>query len=325
MNLVINLNKPSGITSQQAVSRVKRLLGVKRAGHTGTLDPLATGVLLVCVNEATKISRFLLDLDKTYRVRIKLGEKTDTYDSEGDIIQTRVVPNLTGSELVRAVSGFAGPIRQRPPMYSAVKIKGKALYKLARKGIEVERPERDVTIYDIRILETSLPFVDLFVSCSKGTYVRTLCDDIGNSLGTGAHVVSLAREGIGFFERTASVTFDELAARKGELVETDEYPLFPPKPERSKDEDPVPCNKKYFFSVDEALTMLPEIVLSEADYLKAMTGQGVMVIETNSFCDGVFVKLKGPSGNLFGIGSVKTPSIKIERILHLPFFPSLKV
>ncbi|MBM4141723.1 MAG: tRNA pseudouridine(55) synthase TruB, partial [Nitrospira sp.] len=197
MNVVINLNKPKEISSQQAVIKVKKIFAARKAGHAGTLDPIATGVLIVCLNEATKITRFLSDLNKEYIVRLKLGERTDTLDVTGRIIEKKDCLSLNVADISPVLSNFTGQIKQIPPMYSAVKIGGQQLYKLARKGMNVERPERMITIYGIDLINFEQPYLDLNISCSKGTYIRTLCDDIGNDLGVGAHMVSLERTRVG--------------------------------------------------------------------------------------------------------------------------------
>jgi tRNA pseudouridine55 synthase len=316
MNLIINLNKPAGITSQQAVTRVKRILGVKKAGHTGTLDPMATGVLLICLNEATKISRFLLDMDKTYCVRMKLGERTDTFDSDGTLTEKREVPPIERSVIEATLSRFTGPLLQKPPMYSAVKIGGQALYKLARKGLEIERPERQVQVYGMEIREISLPYVELSVTCSKGTYIRTLCDDIGATLGTGAHVVSLARERVGPFHIDNAVSPDDLVQAKDAVLnlvahDGDNFPSADDGDEKR------PSPEAFVLSIDEALGMLQEVTLSLDSYRKAMTGQPVISPEIDSLAEGMFVRLKGPEGKLFAVGRVNFPVIAIERILHL--------
>ena len=298
-NIVINLNKPPDITSQEAVSRVKRLLGAKKAGHAGTLDPLATGVLLICMNEATKISRFLTDMDKEYRVRVKLGERTDTCDSQGKVIATEDVPQLGRAEIERCVSMFRGVIMQKPPMYSAIKIGGKALHRLARKGIEIERPERRIEVYDIRVLEVELPYFGLLVSCSKGTYIRTLCDDVGKSLGPGAHVVELRRTKIGFFALDHAVTIEGLGG---------ESPAIIP-------------DSRSFYSIDQSLSRMPEIILDESDYGLIKNGVPVRMKKDCGFRDETYLKLKDPLGNLFGIGRINDGFIRVERLLHLgPFF-----
>ncbi|MBI5846448.1 MAG: tRNA pseudouridine(55) synthase TruB [Nitrospirae bacterium] len=292
MNIIINLDKPKGITSQQAVTNVKRLLGVRKAGHTGTLDPMATGVLLVCLNEATKVSRFLLDKDKTYQARLKLGERTDTLDADGKVIEIKDVPTFTPEHIISVVNQFIGKIMQKPPMYSAIKLNGQPLYKLARKGMEVERAERPVEIYDINILLVELPYVEIAVSCSKGTYIRTLCDDIGLMLGTGAHITALKRTGIGFFTSDASVTFDML--QQGIT-------------------DDSPCVS----TIDHALTDLSEVILDESDCRKAKNGIPLSRDIVGGIRDNAYVRLKDSLGSLFGIGMTKNEKIIIERNLNL--------
>jgi len=299
MNFIVNLNKPSGISSQQAVTRVKRLLAVAKAGHTGTLDPMATGVLLVCLNEATKVSRFFLEMDKKYRARVKIGERTDTYDAEGMVTETGDISAITEENVVQAARVFVGRINQKPPMYSAVKVGGEALYKLARKGIEIERAERPIEIYDLRITEVRLPFFEMEISCSKGTYIRTLCDDIGSRLGTGAHMVALERTGIGNFDIKDSVTLDELGGAGLD------------------DDKDLPGDKGYLCGPDEALSGLTEIVLNDTDFRKAMDGVAVACCKTAFPADVEYVRLKGPSGNLFGIGKRDINIIRVERILKL--------
>ncbi len=293
MNVIINLNKSRGITSHQAVSAVKRLFGAKKVGHAGTLDPLATGVLLVCVNEATKISRFLLDMDKRYKAKVRLGITTDTGDAEGRIIEEKDASGVSEDELGTVVKSFAGVIKQKPPMYSAVKVGGEKLYKLARKGLEVERPERVIEIYSIDLLDVSLPFFDLGISCSKGTYVRTLCEDIGRKLGTGAHLAALERTATGFFDIHDSVTLGEL-----------EKAGFSPR-------------EKYSNTMDAALRRLGEIVLDEPNYRKALNGSPIIVHEINELAEDSFVRLKSPSGELFGIGRTSSQNVRIERLLNL--------
>ena len=287
MHVVINLNKPPGITSRQAVTKVQRMLGAGKAGHAGTLDPQATGILLVCLNEATKITRFLMDMDKQYKARIKLGERTDTYDAGGKVIEKKDISLLSETDLLDVVQEFKGPIKQKPPMYSAVKIGGKTLYKLARKGVEIDRPDRTVHVYDIRITAIDIPYFDVTLSCSKGTYVRSLCDDIGVKLGTGAHMVSLERTAVGFFDIESSFSFDDLAA-----------------------------NEELFYSIDHALVKLPEIELVEADYQRAKHGMKI-VSESFNLYVGEFVRMKDPEGKLFAVGRVESNSISIERMLNL--------
>ena len=287
MHAIINLNKPPGITSRQAVTKVQRLLGAKKAGHAGTLDPQATGVLLICLNEATKVTRFLLNMDKQYKARVKLGERTDTYDAGGKVIEKKDISFLSETDLFDTVQKFKGLIQQKPPMYSAVKIEGKTLYKLARKGIEIDRPDRTVHIYDIAITSIDLPYFEVTISCSKGTYIRSLCDDIGISLGTGAHMTALERTAVGFFNIRNSFSFDDLLTAGAQ-----------------------------FYSIDQALDNLPEIVLDDSAYRKARNGVKVF-LESISPHNGEFVRMKDPGGKLFAIGRVESNIMHVERVLNL--------
>jgi tRNA pseudouridine55 synthase len=333
MNIVINLNKPENISSQQAVTKVKRLFAAGKAGHAGTLDPIATGVLIVCLNEATKITRFLSALDKEYVVRLKLGERTDTYDLTGRIIEKKDFGFLHESDIHKVLSNYKGQIMQTPPMYSAIKKDGIPLYELARKGISIERPGRMVHIYAIELLNFDLPYLDLRVSCSKGTYIRTLCEDIGNALGIGAHMVSLKRTKTGKFKIENSVSLEELKFKKDAC-----------------------------YSIDSAISHFNEIILDENSYQKAKNGvpisfpvETLTTIEetkniegnppTSLFVKGNFpipplvkggewglleggkggfdnlyinqyVRLKNHEHKLFGIGKTDKNKIKIERLLN---------
>ena len=194
---ILLLDKPLGVTSNAALQRVKRLFNARKAGHTGSLDPLADGLLPICFGAATKISAFLLDADKRYWVRIKLGENTVTADAEGEVTRVRPTEGISQADIEAVLHGFRGEIQQIPPMYSALKHKGERLYKLAREGIEVEREPRTIVIHELNLLSCSLPEVEIDVRCTKGTYVRTLAEDIGEALGCGAHVTALRRTGVG--------------------------------------------------------------------------------------------------------------------------------
>ena len=212
MNGVLLIDKPQGMTSHDVVRLVRRLLRTRRVGHTGTLDPLATGVLPVAVGEATRIVQFLMEGDKTYRALLKLGETTTTQDAEGEVLERRPVEGITADAVVVAARSFEGVIRQLPPMYSALKKDGVPLYRLARQGIVVEREPREVRIDRLQVLEVDLPLVTLEVDCSKGTYVRTLCHDLGLALGTGAHLLVLRRTRSGSFTEADCVTLEQLEA-----------------------------------------------------------------------------------------------------------------
>ena len=306
-NLVINLNKPENISSQQAVIKVKRLFSAKKAGHAGTLDPIATGILIVCLNEATKITRFISDLDKEYIVRLKFGERTDTYDLTGKIVEKTDYFFINEADIHKVLNNFTGRIKQIPPMYSAIKIGGQPLYKLARLGMNIKRPERTIDIYKLDLLSFNLPYLDLKISCSKGTYIRTLCDDIGNVFGVGAHMVSLERTRIGMFRIEDSASIEELKSKKDA------------------------CH-----SIDSAISHLHEIILDEDSYYKAQNGIPITVNNLpllpfrpvpkvfgireggdGEFSDmNQYVRLKSPENILFGIGKVEHNYIKIERLLN---------
>lgn len=208
---ILLLDKPIGMTSNQILQWVKHRYQADKAGHTGSLDPLATGVLPICLGEATKYSHYLLDADKTYVTRLKLGEKTTTSDAEGEIIARAVVPAITTDDLETVLQQFRGDILQVPSMFSALKRDGRPLYELARAGIEVERAARPVSIYRLVCTAIELPYVELEVSCSKGTYIRNLVEDIGDVLGCGAHVVALRRTQAGPFTLQQSVTREQIA------------------------------------------------------------------------------------------------------------------
>jgi tRNA pseudouridine55 synthase len=193
------LNKPAGITSNQALQRVKRLLNARKAGHTGSLDPAATGMLPLCFGEATKICAYLLEADKSYRVTARLGEATDTGDADGTIVETAAVPGVTSGDWERIFECFTGDIEQVPPMYSALKKDGKRLYELARQGQVVERQARRIRIHEMQLLEARGNRLVFRVRCSKGTYVRTLVEDLATAAGTVAHTAALHRETVGDF------------------------------------------------------------------------------------------------------------------------------
>ena len=308
MNAVVNLHKPADISSHQAVQAVKRQLRVRKAGHAGTLDPMATGVLLVCLDQATKITRFLADLDKEYVMTMKLGESTDTYDATGTVLRRAPVGDFQEEELLQVLNRFTGRVRQVPPMYSALKKGGTPLYKLARKGISVERDERPVTIHSLSLLQVRLPFLELKVSSSKGTYMRTLCEDIGNALGVGAHMVSLVRTRIGSFSVADAALPEELLTKDTAL-----------------------------HSIESALAHLPGVILNQRACERAGHGQHPSVHDVvdsigsagggPSLADGQwsYVRLFGPGTVFFGVGKLSRGSeqIRIERIFQTFFMKKL--
>ena len=223
---VVLLDKPSGMSSQSAVTSVKRLLHAEKAGHTGTLDPMATGLLPVCLGEATKYSQDLLDADKAYLAQLRFGIQTDTGDAQGQIIAEKstaeVVDNEMAKTLIDAIlPRFIGDIQQVPPMYSALKRDGKPLYEYARSGIEIEREARRITIYSIKLLNVQWPVIDIEVHCSKGTYIRVLAEDMGHALGCGAHLIGLRRTMVGHLSLAQSASLESLQHSAPQILPVD--------------------------------------------------------------------------------------------------------
>jgi len=250
------LNKPAGLTSNRALQTVRRALKAKKAGHTGSLDPAATGMLPLCFGEATKVSAFLLDADKTYRVTARLGVATDTGDADGTRTETAEVPALSQNDWCEILQGFLGESMQVPPMYSALKKDGKRLYELARKGQTVDREPRAIRIDAISLLEAAGTRLVFRVRCSKGTYVRSLVEDIARRAGTVAHTARLHRETVGDFDATAMLDLDSVLslAEQGELAAT----LLP---------------------ADRALASLPDVQVSGEAAAGFRSGQAVCALE----------------------------------------------
>ena len=240
---VFLLDKPQGMSSNDIMQKVKRIFQANKAGHTGALDPLATGMLPICLGEATKFSQFLLDADKRYLVTAKLGERTDTSDAEGQIVETRDVKVKT-PEILTALEQFRGDILQVPTMFSALKHNGKPLYEYARQGITVEREARPITIFELNFIEYNAPYLTLEVHCSKGTYIRTLVDDLGEVLGCGAHVTMLRRTAVADYPTEKMLDWNALQA------------LAEPQDLSSLD--------ALLLSMDTAVAKLPALTLNES-------------------------------------------------------------
>ena len=282
VNGILLLDKPIGISSNHALQRVKRLYNAVKAGHTGSLDPLATGLLPLCLGYTTKFSAFLLDADKRYRVTVRLGVSTSTADAEGEVTATAPTDGVAETAVREVMARFVGKIEQLPPMYSAVKHQGQRLYKLAREGKEVERTPRAIDIYSLDLVRFELPEIELDVHCSKGTYVRTLAEDIGAGLGCGGHVSALRRTGVGPYVEGSIrfVTVDDVEAAAEEGVEALDAMLLP---------------------LDTALDHCPALRLSAdaAFYL----GQGQPVLVPQSPTEGT-VRLYDQSERFVGVGVV---------------------
>ncbi len=280
---ILLLDKPPGLTSNEALQRVKHYYRARKAGHTGSLDPLATGLLPCCLGDSTKFSAFLLDADKRYRVRIRLGINTTTGDAEGEVVATAPVDNLAEDQVRNLLARFVGPLDQRPPMYSAVKHRGERLYRLARQGIEVDRQPRRIHIYALTLVAFALPEIEIEVHCSKGTYVRTLAEDIGQALGCGAHVSALRRTGVGPYVEPQStfIASEQLAmlAENGDLSALDA--LLRP--------------------LDSALEHYPALRLPPDAAFYLQQGQAVLVPRAPT--EG-WVRLYDPNARFIGVGEI---------------------
>ena len=272
------LNKPAGITSNQALQKVKRLLRAKKAGHTGSLDPAATGMLPLCFGEATKVCAYLLDADKTYRVVARLGEATDTGDGDGKIIATAATPEWAESDWQGVLDQFKGEIMQVPPMYSALKKDGKRLYELARKGEIVERDARPVRIHSIALLELHRDRLVLRVSCSKGTYIRTLVEDIAIAAGTVAYTANLHRETVGNFK----------AEQMLDMQSAEEWALHSPE-----------TLLQHLLPPDTALAGWPKVDLESTQVARFSGGQAVSTRQEHAIGR---IRVYDQEGRFIGVG-----------------------
>lgn len=287
---VLLLDKPVGSTSNAALQEVKQLYGAAKAGHTGSLDPLATGMLPICFGEATKFAQFMLDADKHYVCRAKLGVRTATGDSDGEVLSEHDVPSVSQEGLESLLDRLRGPIEQIPPMYSAIKHEGQPLYKLARQGIEVERKPRQVVVKRLELIERAENEIQLVIECTKGTYVRTLIEDLGGMLGCGAHVTALRRSSVAGIADSRMVTLEQL-----QIIRNDDEP-----------------SSDVYHKLDELLLPtlitlqgLPEVVLT--DHLAYYLGQGQPVFVPNTKVQGKVVLMHEQAGQqhkFIGIGEV---------------------
>lgn len=286
MDGILNVDKPAGLTSHDVVNRVRRLMGLRRVGHAGTLDPLATGVLLVCTGRATRLVEYVTALPKSYRAVIELGKETSTYDGEGEVIATKIVA-VSRPELEQALSQFQGTIDQLPPLYSAIKQGGQPLYKLARRGIEVSRQPRPVTIYTLQILGWQSPRVDLLVNCSAGTYIRSLAHDVGQLLGCGGYLAALRRVAVGPFLADQAVALESLTA---EII------------------------GDYLQSPGRAVSHLPHLLVD--DDLVGQLVQGRPIMRHTSEPEGTIVTAFTPAGTLVGLLVARPGSWQPHKILQ---------
>lgn len=281
INGVLLLNKPLGITSNGALQQAKRLYDAAKAGHTGSLDVLASGMLPICFGEATKFSRFLLDADKRYEVTAKLGEQTTTGDREGEVFERKTVPALDREFIERVLEQFHGVISQTPPMYSAIKHQGQPLYKLARKGMEVERKSREIEIYEIKLNGWTADELSLSIHCSKGTYIRTLIEDIARAMGTVAHVSYLHRASSGPYSPDQMRTFEQLE----EIHEKKGFAGL----------------DSILLPVDTTVAAWPAVALNEVMTFYMQQGQPVMIPRAPS---SGWVRLTSNQNDFLGMGEV---------------------
>ncbi len=290
---ILLLDKPAGMTSNGVLQYVKRLFCAKKAGHTGSLDPIATGMLPICFGEATKFSQFLLESDKTYQVTGKLGVQTTTGDIEGEIVAALPVVDVTQERLNQVMAAFIGQLDQIPPMFSALKHKGRPLYEFARKGIDIERKPRSITVFSLNLLSFERDEFTFDVHCSKGTYVRTLVEDIGNALGCGAHVTALRRLVVSPYQHQVMYTLPELDA----MLE----------------KDGLSGLDACLLPLESSVNIFPAVKLSTAAAFYLRTGQAV---RTNISFDSPLVRLMSEDARFLGVGEVMTDGrVKPHRLV----------
>lgn len=293
INGIVNIYKEKGYTSHDVVAVLRKVVGQKKIGHTGTLDPDATGVLPVCLGRATKVCELLTDHDKTYEALLLLGKTTDTQDISGEVLEERDPGNLTEEEVRSCIESFIGEYDQIPPMYSALKVNGKKLYELAREGKTVERKSRKVQIHGIRILEMNLPHVRMEVDCFKGTYIRTLCHDIGEKLQVGGCMEELERTKVGRFLKEDAVTLDEVRQKmeQGEGAE-----LFTP--------------------LDQIFAELPAVTVTDAKAWMSYNGNDLperFLLEKEAWTDGQEVRVYDSRKNFIGLYQYRAP----KKLFHI--------
>ena len=283
---LLNIDKPDGLTSHDVVARVRRLAGMRRVGHSGTLDPAATGVLVVCLGKATRLVEYLVGRKKIYRGTVTLGQETTTYDAEGEIVSEKPVPELTREMIDTALESFRGDILQVPPMVSAIKKDGQPLYKLAREGKVVERKARPVTVYNLVIIDVRLPDIDLEIECSAGTYIRSIAHDLGAALGCVGHLSHLRRTAVGEFSVERAV---QLADLTPENIQTHLLPL------------------------DRAVNHLPRVNLNDQQTIDLCNGKLIEREEVE--VEGDLLRVYDPDGEFVGLVTPYKRFWKAKKIL----------
>jgi len=290
INGILLLDKPLMMSSNQAIQKIKRKFNIKKLGHTGTLDPLATGLLPVCLGKATRISRFLIDSDKTYQAKIKLGSKTSTGDKEGEVIETSSAQVSNDSLVIKQLlQSFIGKQEQMPPMYSALKIKGKRLYKLAIQGIDIPRRTRSIQIYSIELISQNQTHLELIIDCSKGTYIRTLAEDIAYKIGTVGHIDELRRLNINCFDKSQMYSFDEII--------------------NSKSID------NYLIPIDAPLKHLMKVNIDKSLSKMFMNGLPIAV-DQNSMKDSNYIRIYDNETKFLGLGTYSSGCINPKIVFN---------
>ena len=297
VNGIVLLDKPTGVTSNSALQRLKYLFDAAKAGHTGSLDPLATGVLPICFGEATKVAGYLLDSDKGYIAEARFGATSSTGDSEGELTVVNDKPSVSEAEVRQVLNRFLGHQQQIPPMYSALRKNGKRLYEFARAGETVEREARDITIYQLDLLEYRSDGIVVDVRCSKGTYIRTLLEDIGDALGVGAYLVALRRTSVGSFARELKLwTFDECESLQQHSVNGLDQCLLP---------------------IDAAISHWPTIDLNDLQAQKIRHGQKLEIAELQAPVGSFELIALRNQKKIIGIGQIKADILAPKRLFNL--------
>ncbi|MCG7531953.1 tRNA pseudouridine(55) synthase TruB [Psychrobium sp. MM17-31] len=287
INGVLLLDKATGHSSNDMVQKVKRLFGAQKAGHTGALDPLATGMLPICLGEATKFSQYLLDSDKRYRVIAKLGERTDTSDSDGEVVETRPI-EFSHDTLLEKIDFFRGKTKQVPSMFSALKHQGKPLYHYARQGITVEREARDIEVFELLFIRHEGDELELELHVSKGTYIRTIIDDLGEMLGCGAHITMLRRLEVATYPTDKMISLDDLQALHDKAIAEEVMPSV--------------YLDELLLEMDSPVDNFPVATITEDDYRLASHGNPVKV---DGFNEGELVRIKvGTEQRFIGVGII---------------------
>lgn len=312
---ILLLDKPSGGSSNHALQRAKRLYSASKAGHTGSLDPLATGMLPICFGEATKLAAYLLDADKGYETTLKLGVTTNSADSDGEVMESRVVPaDLDAEQFTSVCKQFTGTIQQVPPMVSAIKIEGKRLYKLAREGKEVERPARAVTIHELEVLSFSGDTARLSVRCSKGTYIRSLVTDIGEAIGCGAHVTALRRTFVAPFDGLPMITLDTLE----QMSKPVQGEALPASADELSAQACWPALDSLLLPPDAGLNHMNIVTLDESAKSAFMHGRAAACSPgADDFLEETLCRVYDESGQLIGLGDcANTGTVSPRRVFQ---------